>query len=308
MSVQACTVQELRGARGARWTGASLVGANTCANNLSHFLRAKRTVWRVSDPEAFAIDELVLRCQQGDRAAFGELFHRYRADVARVVTRMLGPGPDVEDIAQEVFLQVFRTIGGFQGKAKFSTWLYRISVTTVLMHRRAQRSRPTLVDEHYDRVASSMAGPDCGAIQRRRVAAFYRVLDALAEKKRTVFILHDIEGFSSPEIAEILEISALTVRTRLFYARREILARMRQQPALVTLVPLMQRGNGADSRAKTAGKPADEMRTGRSTQSNEELVSDAANADHVPKEPYETSDIDALGQAMELAVSAKESP
>lgn len=197
-------------------------------------------VVRVSGSQS-NIDELVQRCQQGEKQAFTELFHRHKSDVARLATRLLGPVAEVQDIVQDVFLQVFRTIGDFQGKSKFSTWLHRVTVTMVLMHRRSQRSRPRFAPENYERSVANSLDPDDDVMRRQRVAAFYQVLDSLSEKKRTVLVLHDIQGLGSGEIAQILGIPALTVRTRLFYARRDLISLMQNSPALQHLTELMVR-------------------------------------------------------------------
>lgn len=182
------------------------------------------------------IDHVVQRAQRGDRAAFAELFRRHRGDVARLVFRMLGPTPDAEDVVQEVFLQVHRSLGEFRGQAKFSTWLHRVTVNVVLMVRRAARSRPVFAHE-----AVSDGEPDRGllpdeeASRNHRVVAFRRLLERLPDKKRTVFILHELEGMAPVEIAAIVGAPVLTVRTRLFYARRELCAMMREEATLVSL-------------------------------------------------------------------------
>lgn len=197
-------------------------------------------------------DELVHRCQQGDKTAFHELFHRHRADVARIVFRMLGPVPEVEDVIQDVFVQVFRSMGDFQGKSKFSTWLHRVSVNVVLMHRRAQRSRPNLSDEIPGDLQGEELGPDDDAIRRERIRAFYAVLERLPEKKRTVFVLHEIEGLSPREIAKVMDAPPLTIRTRLFYARRDIIRLLRGEPSLAALAEVMLRPGSADLAAGDA--------------------------------------------------------
>ena len=89
-----------------------------------------------------ATTELVARARQGNRAAFTELFCLHRSDVARLIFRLVGPSPDAEDLIQEVFLQVYRSLGEFRGQAKFSTWLHSITVNVVRMSRRSARSRP----------------------------------------------------------------------------------------------------------------------------------------------------------------------
>lgn len=186
--------------------------------------------------EPLELEELVRSSQQGDRSAFAELFRRHRGDVARLVYRMLGPTADAEDVVQEVFLQVHRSLGEFRGQAKFTTWLHRVTVNVVLMARRAARSRPTFTGEPETFHEPDRGPlPDEDAARRQRIQAFRRLLDKLAEKKRTVFILHEIEGRSPAEIAEIVDAPVLTVRTRLFYARRELDAMMREEPALAHL-------------------------------------------------------------------------
>jgi RNA polymerase sigma-70 factor (ECF subfamily) len=194
------------------------------------------------------VDVLVARAQRGDRWAFTELFRRHRADVARLVYRMMGASADMEDIVQEVFLQVHRSIGEFRGQAKFSTWLHRVTVNVVLMARRAARSRPVLTGEtatEYE--PDGGLAPDEDAMRRRQVEAFRRLLDRLPEKKRTVFELHELCGWSPAEIADHVKAPVLTVRTRLFYARREIEAMIRDEPALAQLAEELQPADPATS-------------------------------------------------------------
>jgi RNA polymerase sigma-70 factor (ECF subfamily) len=180
---------------------------------------------------------LVTRCREGDPAAFRELFQTHRHDVARIVFRMTGSSADIEDLVQEVFLQVHRSIGDFRGDARLSTWLYRLTVNVVLMHRRAGKSRPQLVGEAAASPPKDLRMlPDEQVARRRRMQAFYRVVDKLSEKKRTVFVLHEIDGLSPLEIAKIVDAPVLTVRTRLFYARRELTAMIREEPDLANLV------------------------------------------------------------------------
>lgn len=189
-------------------------------------------------------DDLVARCQRGDRDAFRELFVRHRTDVVRLVYRMLGPRADVEDVVQDVFLQVYRSLRDFRGDAKFSTWLHRVTVNVVLMARRAAKSRPTH-DGALDDDAAQPDGvlPDEDASRRERLRAFQRCIDRLPEKKRVVFILHELEGLPAAEIASVVGAPVLTVRTRLFYARRELARFMGDEPALSSYAARFERGD-----------------------------------------------------------------
>ncbi len=182
-------------------------------------------------------DELLRRAGSGDAAAFREVFVRHRSDVARLVYRMINHPADLEDVVQEVFVQVFRSLKDFRGQSKFSTWLHRVTVNVVLMHRRAAKSRPVFSGEVVADVTEDNFAvlPDEDAARRERVRAFARLLERIAEKKRVVFILHELEGMPPSEIAEIVGAPVLTVRTRLFYARRELEGMLSEEPSLAAL-------------------------------------------------------------------------
>ncbi|HHH29227.1 MAG TPA: sigma-70 family RNA polymerase sigma factor [Polyangiaceae bacterium] len=181
-------------------------------------------------------DPLVLRAQSGDAQAFAELFRKHRSVVAAIAYRMLGPNADLEDVVQEVFLQVHRSLPDFRNQAKFSTWLHRVTVNVVLMTRRRAKSRPTYVHEDAARHEPATApSPDHSVSRARRIEAFHGLLDKLSEKKRTVFVLHELEGMAPADIADVVDCPVLTVRTRLFYARKELAQMMRNDPHLAAL-------------------------------------------------------------------------
>jgi len=188
-------------------------------------------------------DTIIERAREGDQAAFETLFRRHRGDVTRLVYRLLGPHHEVEDVVQDVFVHVYRSLGSFRGDARFSTWLYRLTVNVVRMHQRRKRSRPRLVDALATEPTEadvvhphSPIGPD-GAVERgERIRALHRLVQALTEKKRTVLVLHDLEGVPAKEIARIVEAPVLTVRTRLFYARKELYAALAADPATAAVI------------------------------------------------------------------------
>ena len=169
--------------------------------------------------------DLIARCQRGEKEALGELYRQYRAEVARNLHRMLGPGRgDLEDVLQEVFIEVFRSIARFRGDAKITTWLYRVCVNVALQRLRKRKRRAEVSgDSVGERVTDET--PERELDNRRRLDAVYRILDELSPKKRVVFILHEIEGREPKEIAGIVGAPVLTVRTRLHYARKEFYAR-----------------------------------------------------------------------------------
>jgi RNA polymerase sigma-70 factor (ECF subfamily) len=196
-------------------------------------------------------ERLIARAAAGETSAFRLLYERYRSDVARLVYRMLGGRGDLDDVIQEVFVQVYKSLKDFRGQAKFSTWLHRVTVNVVLMHRRAARSRPVFADEPAREAAVQGydVRPDEDAERRERVRAFGRLLDRLADKKRIVFVLHELEGISPGEIAQIVGAPVLTVRTRLFYARREIEAMLGEEPALAGMQVTFSKASGAQGDA-----------------------------------------------------------
>lgn len=210
------------------------------ATSASHGTRAhtaEAVTTRTPSAPATDEDELVRRAAAGDAVAFKALFVRHRADVARLVYRMLSGTADLEDVIQEVFVQVFRSLKDFRGQSKFSTWLHRVTVNVVLMHRRSAKSRPVLTEEASNETVADAEQvlPDDDAERRERMRAFERILARLADKKRIVFVLHELEGMSPAEISEIVGAPVLTVRTRLFYARRELEAMFAEEPALANL-------------------------------------------------------------------------
>jgi RNA polymerase sigma-70 factor (ECF subfamily) len=218
-----------------------------------HPSRSRASLYAVLDT-----DEMVARCQRGDGAAFRQLFAHHRHEVARLVFRMIGPRADLEDIIQEVFLQVHRSLKDFRGQSKFTTWLHRVTVNVVLMHKRAARSRPQLVSpQAEDTQPDSRLAPDEDVARLERMRAFRRLIDKLAEKKRTVFVLHELEGMSPADISKLVDAPVLTVRTRLFYARRELAEMLREEPSLASFANAFEK-TVAEDEVELSGKAFEE--------------------------------------------------
>jgi RNA polymerase sigma-70 factor (ECF subfamily) len=177
------------------------------------------------------------------------------------VFRVIGASPEIEDIVQDVFIHVFRSVHRFRGESKFTTWLYRLTVNVTKMHLRRKKSRPRLVEAlPYTRESPSQAParPDELAEQQVRITALRELVAGLSDKKRTVLILHDFEGMPPAEIAKVVEAPVLTVRTRLFYARKELYAAIAQHPILAASIEhLMQQlpGGSKTQRDSAESKP-----------------------------------------------------
>jgi RNA polymerase sigma-70 factor (ECF subfamily) len=172
--------------------------------------------------------ELIARCRAEERPAQDELYNRYRRQVAANLYRVLGDRTDLEDLVQEVFVIAFRGLERFRGDARLSTWLYRICVNVALGRIRTRKRRPAAygVDD-LDSAAIDPSlterpeTPDRSLERRQDQERVYRALDTLAPKKRIVLYLHEIEGLDLKEIAYLVDSNPVTVRTRLFYARRD---------------------------------------------------------------------------------------
>ncbi len=187
---------------------------------------------RAVAPPAPELAHLITRCQDGDRVALGEFYSRYRGEVSRNIYRVLGPfRSDLEDVMQEVFIEVFRSIARFRGDAQISTWLYRLCVNVALQRMRKRRRMNEISDDKVSEPTDHET-PEQDVDAKRRLAAVYRLLDSLSPKKRLVFILHEIDGLEPREIANIVGAPVLTVRTRLHYARKEFFALAAKDPSL----------------------------------------------------------------------------
>jgi len=184
--------------------------------------------------------DLIARCRAHERAAHDELYHRFRRQVAGNLFRVLGDRNDLDDLVQEVFVIAFRGLERFRGDARLSTWLYRICVNVALGRIRTRKRRPPPIG--VADLDSAQADPSLcerpetpqQSLERRQdQERVYRALELLAPKKRIVLYLHEIEGLDLKEIAYLVDSNPVTVRTRLFYARREFYKLIAgEQPAL----------------------------------------------------------------------------
>ncbi|MGV3620708.1 MAG: RNA polymerase sigma factor [Archangium sp.] len=175
--------------------------------------------------------DAVERARAGDASAFRELYALHHKQVVRQLN-FLVPKADLEDVLQDVFIEVYRSIRRFEGKSAFTTWLYRLTVHVAMKSRRKHtRSRLDIVEELPDQ-ASDGPSPDDVSLSAERQQRVEALLEQLSPKKRAVLVMHDLQGVEAQRIAEILETNILTVRTRLFYARKELEQLAKDDPAL----------------------------------------------------------------------------
>ena len=172
--------------------------------------------------------ELVCLCQRGERDAQAEFYEKYKGDVARTVFKVFGHDPELEDVIQDVFIEAFRSIEKFKGKAKVTTWLYRVAFNVALQRLRKRKRRREVALPPTESIQPVLETPQRTLEHREQLDTVYEVLDRLTPKKRIVFILHEFLGLNAKEISELVDANVLTVRTRLHYARKEFYRRALQ--------------------------------------------------------------------------------
>ncbi len=161
--------------------------------------------------------ELVEACRRGEAQAMELLYHRYKRRVFGLVTRIVGRS-DSEEVVQEVFVRIYRGLGKFRGDSQLSTWIYRLAVNAALSHVSKRKRRPEC-EEWADQEAAAPAPMRDSALSRRLEVA----LESLPAGYRAVLVLHDVEGLSHEQCAEILGCRIGTSKSQLHKAR----ARMR---------------------------------------------------------------------------------
>jgi RNA polymerase sigma-70 factor (ECF subfamily) len=175
------------------------------------------------DVKEAADKTLTRRAAQGDMQSFAELFERHNRRVYALCLRMTQNVSEAEDLAQEVFIQLFRKVGSFRGESAFTTWLHRLTVNQVLMHFRKKKvrdERTTEDGETPDSVVPGTADPNRMPIVDR--IALNNAIAQLPPGYRTVFVLHDVEGYEHEEIARIRNCSVGTSKSQLHKARMKL--------------------------------------------------------------------------------------
>ena len=174
-----------------------------------------------ADLTAAAMDDatLIAACRRGDARAMELLYHQYKRRVFGLCHRIVGP-VDAEEVAQEVFVRVFRGLAGFRGDAQLGTWIYRLAVNCALTQAAKQRRRHEVGDEPLEELAAPAAVTRDPRLSRRVEAAMAQ----LPAGYRAILVLHDVEGLSHEECAAIMDCRVGTSKSQLHKAR----ARMRE--------------------------------------------------------------------------------
>jgi RNA polymerase sigma-70 factor (ECF subfamily) len=178
---------------------------------------------------------LVDECRRGDPQAFARLVSLHEGMVFNLATRLLGDGEEARDVSQDVFLQVYRTLGRFQGRSTLKTWIYRIVVNHCRNRQRWWRRRRRAASLPLDELKASEeprlaeASPLDQLERRERAVAVQAALLRLSFDHRAVLLLRDVEGLSCRQVAETLGVAEGTVKSRLSRAREDLRQRLASQ-------------------------------------------------------------------------------
>jgi len=194
----------------------------------------------MADPEAGARSDenaedvrLMRLVAEGDTAAFEQLIGRHQALVAGTIARMLGSNADVEDIAQQVFIRVWKSAGRYVARAKFTTWLLKITRNLVFNEMRRAKRHPHLpvqIEPEAEEMPlrdEATATPDATLLQNELQGAIENAITLLPETQRMALVLRRYEELSYDEIAGVLELSVPAVKSLLFRARTELRERLK---------------------------------------------------------------------------------
>lgn len=177
--------------------------------------------------------DLVDQVRYGEPEAFDELYRRFSDMVFNLALRLAGDRQLAEDLSQEVFLRVYRHVGGFQGRASVKTWVYRVALNTCRsrLARRGRRRRVVRAvdDEALARVPAGGPGPEERAAEDERRRRLERAVSELPLVFRTAVVLRDVEGLAYEEIADVLGVRIGTVRSRIARGRARLQERLREE-------------------------------------------------------------------------------
>jgi len=178
--------------------------------------------------------ELVRRFKEGERSAFAEIVRRYQDRVYTMCLRWMGDQQVAEEVAQDVFLALFRSLSGFRGDAQLSTWIYRVVINHCKNRRLYRRRRHADAHEPLEgvpqeespdrQIADSGPATDAPLHAAQAGAVLNEALGALDEEQRQIIVLREMQDLSYEEIADILELPRGTVKSRLHRARSELAA------------------------------------------------------------------------------------
>lgn len=190
---------------------------------------------------------LLQKAQEGDRKAFEALVALHSRRVYNLALGYTGRHHDAEEIAQTVFVKVWKALPQFRGASAFSTWLYRLTLNACTDHYRRERKRRgdlSLDDPDLSPIRDAAPSPEEIVIQREEEAILRKALAELPEQHRVILILREMDGLDYQEIAQVLEIQVGTVKSRLARARRALREKLLAEGNLLDAPPSNPRKGG----------------------------------------------------------------
>jgi RNA polymerase sigma-70 factor (ECF subfamily) len=179
-----------------------------------------------------AVETLIQRCLQGDQHAWDLIVRQYWRKVFNVAYKFVGKHDQAEDLTQDIFLKIFKSLDTFDRRANFQTWLISVSRNLCIDHYRSVRKERETIDRGVDAADLSPAAPEPGPIaaleQRDRVVLLRQAMAALPETLRTAVLLRDIQELSYQEIADKLRLPEGTVKSRINRGRTELARQIRK--------------------------------------------------------------------------------
>lgn len=198
----------------------------------------RRNNWTIAITDCLMVEknaqasdqQLVVRVQKGDKAAFDLLVLKYQSKVFAIVSRFIRDQDEVADVSQEAFIKAYRALANFRGESQFYTWLYRIAVNTAKNYLVAKSRRPPAADvdvadaEYYSgsEYLKDLGTPESHLLRDELESLISKVIAELPEDLRTAVSLREYEGMSYEEIADIMDCPVGTIRSRIFRARESI--------------------------------------------------------------------------------------
>ncbi len=173
---------------------------------------------------------LATRCASGEQGASRELFRLYQGRVQATLYRVFGSNREMDDLLQEVFLQVFRSLPSYRGDAQLSTWIHRIAIRVA--YRYLKKRRKDAVPSPVVDVVDDVGGTVRELWARDGLRRFYEVLGRISPAGRIAFVLFEVEGLSVAQVAERVEASATTTKLRIWRARKAIRKHAADDPIL----------------------------------------------------------------------------
>jgi RNA polymerase sigma-70 factor, ECF subfamily len=170
------------------------------------------------------LENIITKAKNGDKISFGILVKKYQQFAFNLAFRVLCNEDDAKDVVQDSFVKIWKNIKLYNPKVKFTTWMYRIVINTAIDHQRStmKRNDVSITDFHENFEQLTEDNPE-KQLDNKETGQFIRLAtDTLSEKQKLIFVMRDLQGLSSAEVCEILNLSFTTIKSNLYHARKAV--------------------------------------------------------------------------------------